>query len=315
VRFAYYPGCSMDSTSVAYDESVKAVCDTLDIELVEIDDWNCCGATETAALNQVAAHALVARNLAMVPEEDDTVVAPCSACFLNLKKTNNLLTEEPVLLGKVNEALAAGDLSIEPGRLTIRHLVDVIHDDIGQEKLVEKCGKPLAGLRVAPYTGCQLVRPYDDMDDPEQPTRLDTVLGWLGATMVDFPMRAACCGGHMNLISEAQSNELIRRLLRNADHWDADIIACLCPMCQLNLDAYQGRVNAAFGTDYKVPVLFFTQLMGHAFGLANSALGIGREIVPAAAVLEEKVTGEWPKKTKRSKRKKDPNVLPMPGEK
>lgn len=305
----------MDSTSVAYDESVKAICEQLDIELQEIDDWNCCGATETTSLNQVAAHALVARNLALVDEKDDQVVAPCSACFLNLKKTNSILAEEPVLGAKVAEALAAGDLTFTPGELTIRHLVDVIHDDIGQEKLVEKVGKPLAGLRVAPYTGCQLVRPFNDEDDGEQPVKLDHVLTWLGATVVDFPLRAACCGGHMNMISEAQSNELIRRLLRNADHWDADIIACLCPMCQLNLDAYQGRVNAAFGTDYKVPVLFFTQLMGHAFGLANSALGIGREIVPAAAVLEEKVTGEWPKKTKRSKRKKDPNALPMPGEK
>jgi len=312
VKFAYYPGCSMDSTSVAYDESVNAVCEELGITLTEIEDWNCCGATETTALNQVAAHALVARNLALVPAEADQVVAPCSACFLNLKKTNKLLAEEAGLKGKVDEALAAGDLSLEPGRLTIRHLVDVIHDDIGQEKLVEKCGKPLAGLRIAPYTGCQLVRPYNEDDDGEQPKKLGTVLGWLGATIVDFPLRAACCGGHMNMISEAQSNELIRRLLHNATQWEADVIACLCPMCQLNLDAYQGRVNSAFGTSFKIPVLFFTQLIGYAFGLDNAKLGINREIVPAAAVLAEKVTGEWPKKAKRKKR--DPKALPMPGQ-
>lgn len=314
MRFAYYPGCSMDSTSVAYDESVTAICAELGIELVELDDWNCCGATETSALNQVAAHALVARNLALVPEGDEQVVAPCSACFLNLKKTNRLLAEEPALGARVNEALAAGGLHFHPGRLTVRHLVDVIHDDIGKDALVAKVGRPLAGLKVAPYTGCQLVRPFNDADDAEQPRKLEEVVSWLGASIVDFPLRAACCGGHMNMISEAQSNELIRRLLDNATRWEADVIACLCPMCQLNLDAYQGRVNAAFGTSFKIPVLFFTQLIGYAFGIESGKLGIGREIVPAAAVLHEKVTGEWPKQPERRKQVKDAKALPMPGE-
>ncbi len=311
MRFAYYPGCSMDSTSVAYDESIQAVCQVLDIQLQEIDDWNCCGATETTTLNEIAAHALVARNLALVGESHDAVVAPCAACFLNLKKTDSVLREEPRVSAHVAEALAAGDLAYEPGRLTIRHLLDVLVDDVGRDELVSKVGRPLAGLRVAPYTGCQLVRPFPGNDDGEQPTKLGTLLGWLGATAVDFPLRAACCGGHMNMISEDQSNELLRRLLADATRWDADVIACLCPMCQLNLDGYQGRVNGAFGTEYRLPVLFFTQLVGYAFGLEGNALGLGRELIQAGKVLEAKVTGEWPKKQRRQR--PDKNALPMPG--
>jgi len=285
VKYAFYPGCSLDSSAIAYDQSVKAVMAELGVELHEVDDWNCCGATEYYTLDKLAACAVIARNLARVQPGVDEVVAPCSACYLNLKKVDHLMSEHAELNSQINEALAAGDLSYRPGDVTVRHLLDVLHQDVGHEAVSDRVVRPLHGLRVAPYYGCQIVRPRDDFDDPEYPTKLDELLSWLGAEVVDYPVKSHCCSGHMTQISEEMAFELIRRLLDSADRYDADVIACLCPMCQLNLDAYQGRVNNFFNTNFNLPVLFFTQLVGLAMGLDAEALGFGKEIVPAAPVL------------------------------
>lgn len=315
MKLAYYPGCSLESSSDAYDISVRAVCEVLNLELEEVDDWNCCGATEASALGQIGALALVARNLARVAPDQDQLVAPCAACYLNLKKTDKVLATEPAISSKVAAALAAGDLAYEPGRLTIRHLLDVIYEAVGEDTIRAAVTRPLTGLRVAPYYGCQTVRPVHHAENAEYPTRLDDVMRWLGAEVVDYPLKTHCCGGHMTQISEEMSNELIRRLLANADTWKADVIVCLCPMCQLNLDAYQGKVNNAFNTDFSLPILFVTQLIGYALGLKPSALGFGKEIVAAKPVLKAKIQTEASGKKKSGKkgsRKNKKGALPMP---
>jgi len=289
VKYAYYPGCSLESSSVAYDVSVREVADVLDIALVELDDWNCCGATEFLAQDELTANAVIARNLALVGPEFDQLVAPCAACYLNLKKTDHLMCTNPEMGAKINEALAAGGLNHRAGRVQVRHILDVIHADVGQTAIRDKVVRPLTGLRVAPYYGCQLVRPFDDIDNSEQPTKLDELFAWLGAEVVHYPVKTYCCGGHMTQISEPQAFELIRRILQSAADDDADMIACLCPMCQLNLDAYQGRVNRHFRANFKIPIVFFTQLMGIAFGIDPRKLGFGKEIVAALPVLEAKL--------------------------
>ena len=147
-------------------------------------------------------------------------------------------------------------------------------------------------------------------DDPEHPTSMDKVLKSLGATVIDYPLKAQCCGGHMTQISEETALELLRRLLKNAADYDADMIATLCPMCQLNLDAYQDAVNAHFGTDYQIPVVYFTQLMGLAFGIPASELGFGKEIVSASPALE-KITVDPPKPA-RARRHGKKTGLPTP---
>ena len=291
MKYALYPGCSLDNSSVAYAMSLEAVAGNLGLEFETIDDWNCCGATEYHTIDKLAAHAVIARNLALVDEKLDQVVAPCSACYLNLKKTDRLMTEHPDLDVQVNRALAAGDLSYDAGRLNVRHILDVLYDDVGERAIRDHVAQPLRGLRVAPYYGCVVVRPYDDLDNSEYPSRLDELLGWLGAEVVDYPVKSHCCGGHMAQISEEQAFELMRRLLSSADEYDADVIACLCPMCQLNLDAYQDRVNSHYHTRFDLPVLFFTQLVGLALGLDRTALGIGKEIVTADPVLDSRIIG------------------------
>ena len=284
-HFALYPGCSMESSGVAYDLSMKAVAEALGLTFEELDDWNCCGATEMHALHELAGHAVIARNLALVPERHTELIAPCSACFLNLAKTNKRMADSPAFGARVNHALAAGGLAYQGGRVHVRHVLDVLLEDVGEEAIRARVGRPLEGLRVAPYYGCQIARPLPGTDDPEHPTQLDRLLGWLGATVVDYPVKTHCCSGHLTQISEDEAFELIRRLLHCAAAYDADVIATLCPMCQLNLDAYQGRVNNHFNTEFQLPVLFFTQLVGLAFGLGAEALGVGKEIVPATPVL------------------------------
>lgn len=289
MKYAYYPGCSLESSSTAYDVSVREVANLLRIDLLELDDWNCCGATEYFSQDELTACAVIARNLALVDQDLDQLVAPCAACYLNLNKTDHLMTENPELGAKVNQALAAGGLSYQPGRVRVRHFLDVIYTDIGETAVRDKVVRPLTGLRVAPYYGCQVVRPFNGADNPEYPMQLDELFTWLGAEVVEYPVKAHCCGGHMTQISEPQAFELIRRLLQSAADHEADMVLCLCPMCQLNLDAYQGRVNRHFRTSLRIPIVFFTQMMGIAFGIEPEKLGFGKEIVSAEAVIREKL--------------------------
>jgi len=290
VKYAYYPGCSLEKNAAAYDVSVRAVADLLGIRLDEMDDWNCCGATEYFSQDELTATAVIARNLALVDPQANQLVAPCAACYLNLAKADRLMAEHPEMNAKVNEALAAGGLHYDPGRVRVRHMLDVIYEDFGEEAVRDKVARPLDGLRVAPYYGCQVVRPVSNGDSTEYPMRMDEVLGWLGAEVVDYPVKAHCCGGHMTQISEPQAFELIRRLLQSAEDYDADLIACMCPMCQLNMDGYQGRVNGYFNLNFNLPIVYFTQVVGLAFGIEPKKLGIGKELVAAGPVIERKLS-------------------------
>lgn len=314
MKYGYYPGCSLERNALAYHESAMAVADVLDIEFEEVDDWNCCGATEYMSIDLLPAFALIARNLALAAEQSNNghhLVAPCSACFLNLSKTDRYLRDSPQLAGQVNEALAAGGLHYEPGSVRVRHLLDILVNDIGFDAVAKKVVKPLYDLRIAPYYGCLVVRPVrkTPFDDPEYPTSLDRLMRAIGAKVVDYPLKAQCCGGHMTQIKEHTALEIIRRLLKNAADYEADAIVTLCPMCQLNLDAYQDNVNKHFGTNYQIPILYFTQMVGLAFGLPAKKLGFGKEFVDARPALAK--IGVTPPPAAKKTRRSD-KALPMP---
>jgi heterodisulfide reductase subunit B len=290
MKYTYYPGCSLERNARAYHLSTMAVAEPLGMEFDEVKDWNCCGATEYIAVDLVPAYALITRNLALAAKQStngEHLVAPCSACFLNLSKADKYMGESPNLARKVNVALAEAGLNYTAGSVKVDHLLHVVVNDVGFEAIAEKVTRPLYGLRVAPYYGCLVVRPgfQRKFDDPEYPTSMDQLVRVLGAEVVDFPLKAHCCGGHMTQISEEVALELIRRLLQNAADYEADVIVTLCPMCQLNLDAYQEAVNKRFGTNYQIPILYFTQLMGLAFGMSEESLGIGLEFIPAGPAL------------------------------
>ncbi len=315
--YIFYPGCSMESSAKAYYDSVIAVCKLLGIGLKEIEDWNCCGATEYLSLDLTPAYALIARNLALAEEQANgskSIIAPCSACYLNLAKADHYMHADKAFGRKINEALAAGGMNYTPGKLTVRHLLDVLVNEVGLNKVKENVAKPLAGLRVAPYLGCMLPRPdYGNRySDTEHPDELDSLMTVLGAEVVDFPLKTHCCGGHMTQIGPDTAFEMIHRLISSADEHKADVIVTVCPMCQMNLDAFQGQMNSHFKTNYKIPVLFFTQLMGIAFGEKAESLGFGSEFVSASEAMS-RIGVEAPKPAAEVPvAKKKPLGLPMP---
>jgi heterodisulfide reductase subunit B len=313
MKYGYYPGCSLEKNASAYHKSAMAVAEPLGIDFSEVQDWNCCGATEYFSIAALPAYSLIARNLALATQLDDNggqLIAPCSACFVNLSKTDHYMQESPELADRVNEALAEGGLHYEGGSLRVRHLLEIFVNDVGFDAVASKVTHPLYGLKVAPYYGCMIVRPgYDAFDDVEHPTSLDKLMRAIGADVVDFSLKTHCCGGHMTQISEPTAFEMIRRLLKNAADYEADAIVTLCPMCQLNLDAYQGDVNKYFGTDYHIPILYFTQLIGLAYGFTPREMGIGKEFVSAKPALA-KIQAEAPKPV--GKPRADKRALPMP---
>jgi len=316
MRYGYYPGCSLTNTARPYEISTRAIAGELGLTFDEVEDWNCCGATEYMSLNKTAAYALIGRNLALAAQGGmRELVAPCSACYLNLRKTDHYMKKYKSLGKVTNQALAAGGLHYEPGSLVVRHLLDVIVKDVGCDAISAKVTRPLTGLRVAPYYGCLIVRPDfngGSSDDTEYPTHLDHLMEALGAEVVDFPLKTHCCGGHMTQISADTAYELIRRLLQNAAEYQADLLVTLCPMCQFNLDAYQSQVNRHFGTEFNLPILYFTQMIGLAMGLEPKELAIGQEIVSAASALRKIGTAEEIEEASQARRKRDDKSLPMP---
>jgi heterodisulfide reductase subunit B len=288
--YLYYPGCSMEGSGRSYRESLEGVLEPLGMTLEEINDWNCCGATEYVSLSTTPAYAMIARNLAIAAGEKkngESLVAACSACYLNLAKADHYMGQQPALNARVNDALGAGGLHYDPGTVKVRHLLEVILNDVGLDAVKAAVKKPLTGLKVAPYLGCMVPRPDVDgaFTNHEQPNDLDRLLTALGAEVVDYPLKTECCGGHMTQVAPKVGLELIRRLVAEAEKDGAVMMVTVCPMCQINIDAYQGEMNRMFHTHHKMPIVFFTQLMGVAFGLEPKSVGVGREYTNASKTL------------------------------
>jgi len=284
--YSYFPGCSVEATAVAYGISIDPVSAVLQMELIELEDWNCCGSTPYGSTNELEAACMAARNLALAEKTGLDLVTPCSSCYVTLNKTNSSLRSYPELKSRVDEALAAGGLKYG-GTVRIRHLWEVIFNDIGLDAIKSKVRNSLGGLKVAPYYGCQLVRPDLGFDKPEDPQSLDRLIASLGAEPTAFPLKSRCCGGSLVISETDLALDLIHQLLESAASNGAECIIAACPLCHTNLDAYQGLVNMKFKTRYNLPVLFFTQLMGIAFGIEPRALGLDRGVVPAKKALAQ----------------------------
>jgi len=285
MAYIYYPGCSQEVSNRAYDLSTRAVAQALDIEMEELRDWNCCGTSPSYSIRELPTFVLGARNLALAEREAKAcdLVTICNGCFAMLEKTNLRLKERD-WGRRVGEVLGVAGLEYE-GLVRVRHFLEVLVSDVGEELIRERVTKPLEGLKVAPYYGCQFSRPQGRYDDLEFPMALDHLLSWVGAEVVDYPLKAACCGGLLMTTHEEVALKLVRDLLSTAINRGADCISTCCPLCQLNLEAYQARVRARFGTDLSIPILYFTQLLGLSLGLEGRALGLGTELVSAADIL------------------------------
>lgn len=282
-EFAYFPGCSLEKMASSYHQSAMETSRKLGVTLKELEDWNCCGATTYSHVDELLAHTLSARNIAIAEKADLDMVAPCSACYKNTYFTNKYLQEDPDLADHINYALEEDDLSFS-GKVRVKHLMDVFVEDVGFEEIKSKVVKPLDGLRVAPYYGCQILRPRKNGENVENPDFFENLLLAVGAEPIDYALKAYCCGGSLILTSREAALNMCRNLLHNAADSGAVMIATVCPMCQINLECYQALVNQEFGTDFKMPIVYFTQLVGLALGITPKKLGIGKELISAASL-------------------------------
>jgi heterodisulfide reductase subunit B len=279
MKYAYYPGCSLHGACRPYDRSLRLVMTALGHELEEVPDWNCCGATVYMSVRETVALSISARNLSLAARTGHALVAPCSACYMTLLKTQRYLREVPRLRDDVNRALAEVGLS-DGAAVKVRHPLDVIVNDIGVDAVARRAGRRLDGLRIAPYYGCMIVRPEPAFDDRDWPTSMDILFNALGAECVYFPDRVRCCGGMLTTTRPEVGKDLSARILECAVRNGAEVIVTTCPLCHINLETHQRRVRGAPGGDGRLPVLFFTQLLGIALGLDPRELDLRRGLVP-----------------------------------
>ncbi len=284
MKYLYYPGCSLEGTAKEYDISTRAMAAALGIELVELTDWTCCGATAGSSAGHWLALALPGRNLAIAEKmaEDPEIMVPCSACYLNLKTAEVTARKQAEVMAKINHCLEPENLSIA-GRSTTRHLLDVLSKDVGPEKIRAKVQNPLEGWTLAPYYGCQCLRPHVVFDDPEQPKSMEPLLEATGAKVHPWTMGAKCCGAsNMNTKPET-AIELVAAILQGAK--GADAIVTVCPMCQMNVEAYQKKASEKKGQDLTIPVLYLPQVLGIAMGISAKELALKMNLSMNESVL------------------------------
>ncbi|UCD39215.1 MAG: CoB--CoM heterodisulfide reductase iron-sulfur subunit B family protein [Fidelibacterota bacterium] len=286
MKYSYYPGCSLESSSKNYDRSVQAVYDTLGLELIELDDWNCCGATYYMSIKETISLVFSARNLAIAESLGRDLVAPCSSCYTILYKTNKLLNENPIMRAKVRQALKRDGLDYQSG-VQVRHPLEVLVNDVGLEKISLETRRHLEGIKVAPYYGCQIVRPERGLDDCENPRLMDELFASVGAEIVNFPMKVRCCGGMLMTTYPDVALKLNKELLESATVNGAECIVTTCPLCQINLEGYQKKINARFHTNFRIPILFFSQLLGWALGCDPDALGLNQNLIGFSKIKQK----------------------------
>ncbi len=287
MKYAYYPGCSLHSTAKEYDMSIRAAFRGLNIGLEEIPEWVCCGASSAHVTSEILAHALPAKTLAGVDRDAKGVVVPCIACYSRFRTANTALREDPELRAQVKSAVGV----VYNGEIPVRHPLDVIVNDYGLDAIREKVSKELAGLRVASYYGCLLTRPPEIASfdrDPENPTSMDDLVVALGGEVADWPYKTECCGASLSFTRTDIALRLSRDVLAMAADADADCIAVACPMCQSNLDLRQRAINRKYGTSFEIPIIYFTQLIGLALGIAPRELGLGLHSVNPKNLLKKK---------------------------
>ncbi len=288
-EYSFYPGCSSQKGASASNlqTSVDAMCDALDIQLNEIPDWNCCSASigygEGGELPRIA---LSARNLALSEQHNpgQDLVATCAACWLATREAAERISEDEQMMAETNQALAAAGLKLEqPRPQRVRHMVEVLIEDLGFEALGEKVQKPLEGIRIASYVGCQTNRPFGIAGESfENPMYLDKLVDTLGGESIpDYEKKVQCCGGALMFSEPEKSQELVKGILEAAHDNGADMIVTPCPLCQMNTEVYQDQINATHGTSFNMPVVYYSQLMSVAYGKSAGEAGLDGQIIKA----------------------------------
>ena len=256
--YVYYPGCSQHSTGLEYGLSTQAVFQHLGLELAELPDWNCCGASSAHALSHTLALALPARNLALAQARGSDFVTPCAACFNRMKGADYAMRTDPDARSQL-EALLGFSYT---GQMRIRPVMGVLYDDYGPQRLAEQVKRPLTGLKVVPYYGCLLVRPPQmvQFDDPDNPQVMARLLRALGAEVMDWSHATDCCGAGLSLSRADLVQNLVGRLAERAHEAGAEAFVTGCPLCQVNLEMRQAQ-------SARLPAFYITELVGLALGI------------------------------------------------
>lgn len=283
MKYSFFPGCSLDSTAQDFRLSTEAVVKALGIQLEEIPGWTCCGSTPAHATDELLAVSLPARNLAIAEDMGQDVVVCCAACYGRLAAANQALVGDQNLRTKVAEMIGQE----YAGNVQVRHLLQVIREDIGLAEVRDLLVKDLGGLKVACYYGCLLARPKElsIFENPEDPQLMEEILTAVGADPVEWPYKTECCGASFSITRTETVKRLSGEILRMAKASGADCIAAACPLCQTNLDLRQADIEKSTGEKIGLPVFYFTQLLGHALGLSDEALGIGKLMTNPSKVL------------------------------
>jgi heterodisulfide reductase subunit B2 len=278
----YFPGCTLSTKAKNYDRSARAVAASLGLPLEELSEWQCCGATFPLMLDDSMALIAPTRILYQAQQAGERVTTLCSICFNVLRRSQALLDRDPDMLERINwftEQDYEGDLQVE-------HFLEILRDDLGWDELAKRVKNPLTGMRIAPYYGCLLLRPYDEigLDDPEDPVILHDLIRALGAEPIDFPYNIECCGSYLTVKEPDVSETLSQDIVSSAREHDAQVILTACPLCQFNLD-YPQRETEAGPMGNEIPTLYFTQLMAIALGLPEEDWGLEDHYVDAKSLI------------------------------
>nr|VFK25803.1 MAG: heterodisulfide reductase subunit B [Candidatus Kentron sp. MB] len=294
-EYSFYPGCSSQKGASASNlqTSIKAVCDTLGIQLNEIPDWNCCAASiGYAEGGELPRLALSARNIAISEKEhpNQDIVATCAACWLATRETKERLEDNPEIKKETNEALGTVGLSVD-GSKKVRHMVEVLIEDVGYDAIKKQVKKPLDGVKVAGYVGCQTNRPFGiDGESFENPQYMDKFAEALGAEPItNYEKKVQCCGGALIFSEPEKSQAMIKDIIQAAYDQGADMIATPCPVCQMNVEIYQGKINERENTDFNMPVVYYSTMMAVAFGKSAKESALNGQVIRAEKL--DKIAG------------------------
>ena len=284
--YAYYPGCSLDGGAREYDLSLRRVLEVLGVELRELDDWSCCGTTPAHTVDHIFSSALAARNLAIARRMGiETLLVPCPACLIALKKADYYMADR-TFRERVNALLE------EPyeGGIEIKSALQVLYEEVGTERIEALVRYLFPDLKIAPYYGCLYTRPpkIARFDDPENPTSMDEILKACGFQVCEFEFKTECCGAAFGLVKEEMVNRLSGKILSAAKECGANAVATACPLCQQNLDLRQAQIERLEGKPFRLPVFYFSQLLGLSFGLSESELGIEKLVVDGGGLLSSR---------------------------
>jgi heterodisulfide reductase subunit B2 len=276
VRIPYFPGCTLHSKARSFDASARAAAQALDIIMEELPEWTCCGATFSMSADSAMGLVAPTRILASA-KEAGKLLTLCSFCYNTLKRTNRVIATDAEQRRKVTTFIEED----YRGNVQTVHLLEVLRDEVGFEALAARVSKRLEGLKVAPYYGCLLLRPAEEMglDDPERPTLLEKFLASLGCTVVEFPHKTECCGSFVAVSSPEAAQACSARILDAAVTQGAEMLVVSCPLCQYNLDRAQRQGQVGRGRATQVPVLYFSQLLAIALGCEEGCLHLGDHVV------------------------------------